>query len=131
MRKFSINNKVITQNTKPYIIAEACINHEGKIKLAKKMVDLASKAQASAIKFQMSSLLGNGRKAISWGSIIARSISAKVDFADPCSPETIMGGYGPCGRRACNNQPTSKTKSQSEATLTTERSFSIDPSFEG
>ena len=53
MRKFSINNKVITQNTKPYIIAEACINHEGKIKLAKKMVDLASNARASAIKFQM------------------------------------------------------------------------------
>ena len=53
MRKFSINNKVITQNTKPYIIAEACINHEGKIKLAKKMVDFASKAGASAIKFQM------------------------------------------------------------------------------
>ena len=53
MRKFSINNKVITQDTKPYIIAEACINHEGKIKLANKMVDLASKAGASAIKFQM------------------------------------------------------------------------------
>ena len=31
MRKFSINNKVITQDTKPYIIAEACINHEEKL----------------------------------------------------------------------------------------------------
>ena len=53
MKKFYIDNKVITQNSKPYIIAEACINHEGKIKLAKKMVDLAVQAKASAIKFQM------------------------------------------------------------------------------
>ncbi len=53
MKKFYIDNKVITQNSKPYIIAEACINHEGKIKLAKKMVDLAAQAKASAIKFQM------------------------------------------------------------------------------
>ena len=53
MKKFIIQKKIITQNTKPYIIAEACINHEGKIKLAKKMVDIAAKARASAIKFQM------------------------------------------------------------------------------
>ena len=52
MKKFSIHKKIITQNSKPYIIAEACINHEGNYKLAKKMVDLASKARASAIKFQ-------------------------------------------------------------------------------
>ena len=53
MKKFIIQKKIITQNTRPYIIAEACINHEGKIKLAKKMVDIAAKAKASAIKFQM------------------------------------------------------------------------------
>ena len=52
MKKFSIHKKIITQNSKPYIIAEACINHQGDYKLAKKMVDLASKARASAIKFQ-------------------------------------------------------------------------------
>ena len=53
MKKFFIQKKIITQNSKPYIIAEACINHEGNIKLAKRMVDLAAKAKASAIKFQM------------------------------------------------------------------------------
>ena len=51
--KVNINDKLFGENQPPFIIAEACINHEGKIKLAKKMVDLAAKAKASAIKFQM------------------------------------------------------------------------------
>jgi len=50
---FKINQKkFISLNTKPYIIAEACINHEGNIKIAKKMVDEAAKAKVSAVKFQ-------------------------------------------------------------------------------
>ena len=52
MPKFKIFKKIINQNTKPYIIAEACINHEGNINLAKKMIDEASKAGVSAVKFQ-------------------------------------------------------------------------------
>ena len=50
---FKIGNRIISSNHKPYIIAEACINHEGNMKLAEKMVTLAAKAGASAIKFQM------------------------------------------------------------------------------
>ena len=51
--KFIINNnKIINQNSRPYIIAEACINHEGNINIAKKMIDEASKAKVSAVKFQ-------------------------------------------------------------------------------
>ena len=35
--KFKISKKkIITQESEPYIIAEACINHEGNIKIAKK-----------------------------------------------------------------------------------------------
>ena len=49
---FTILGKVISRLTKPYIIAEACINHEGKIALAKKMIDEAVRAGVSAIKFQ-------------------------------------------------------------------------------
>jgi N,N'-diacetyllegionaminate synthase len=49
---FTILGKKISRYTKPYIIAEACINHEGKISLAKKMVDEAVRAGVSAIKFQ-------------------------------------------------------------------------------
>lgn len=50
--KFRILGKEISYLKKPYIIAEACINHEGKISLAKKMVDKAVEAGVSAIKFQ-------------------------------------------------------------------------------
>ena len=31
-----IGNRIIGKNKRPYIIAEACINHEGNIKIAKK-----------------------------------------------------------------------------------------------
>jgi sialic acid synthase SpsE len=50
--KFRIHKKIISEKNKPYIIAEACINHEGKLKIAKKMIDEASKAGVSAVKFQ-------------------------------------------------------------------------------
>ncbi len=50
---FKIGKNIINQANKPYIIAEACINHEGNLNIAKKMIKLAAKAGASAIKFQM------------------------------------------------------------------------------
>ena len=50
--KFRILNKIIHRFTKPYIIAEACINHEGNIGKAKKMIDKAAEAGVSAVKFQ-------------------------------------------------------------------------------
>ena len=51
--KFKISKKkIITQESEPYIIAEACINHEGNIKIAKKMIDEAYNAGVSAVKFQ-------------------------------------------------------------------------------
>ncbi len=40
------------KNNKTFIIAEAGINHNGKISLAKKLVDIAKKAGADAVKFQ-------------------------------------------------------------------------------
>ena len=50
---FKLNKKKsISFSSKPYIIAEACINHEGNIKIAKKMIDEAVKAGVSAVKFQ-------------------------------------------------------------------------------
>ncbi len=51
-KEFKISNKVIKESTKPYIIAEACINHEGNLNLAKKMIDKAVEAGVSAVKFQ-------------------------------------------------------------------------------
>ena len=37
----------------PYIIAEACVNHQGDMNIAKKMVHIAHEKGADAIKFQM------------------------------------------------------------------------------
>ena len=44
--------KDLKNRTKPYFIAEAGVNHEGSIIKAKKMIDVAKKAGADAIKFQ-------------------------------------------------------------------------------
>jgi sialic acid synthase SpsE len=47
------NYKLYNQEiTKPYIIAEAGVNHEGSIEIAKRLIDEAADAGANAIKFQ-------------------------------------------------------------------------------
>lgn len=46
------NNKVIASNGKCFIIAEAGVNHNGSLKIAKKLIDLAVTAGADAVKFQ-------------------------------------------------------------------------------
>lgn len=50
--KIKFKNKIIDENHPPFIIAEAGINHNGKLKIAKKMVIEAKNAGADAIKFQ-------------------------------------------------------------------------------
>lgn len=52
MKNFKISNFNIGNSKVPYIIAEAGVNHNGSVKIAKKMVDIAKKAGANAIKFQ-------------------------------------------------------------------------------
>jgi len=52
-RIFEINDKVIGHCHPAYIIAEAGINHNGDIKIAKQLVDIAKKAGCDAIKFQV------------------------------------------------------------------------------
>ena len=47
-----IKNKIIKNFSDPFIIAEAGVNHNGDMKIAKKLIDVASKAGADAIKFQ-------------------------------------------------------------------------------
>ena len=48
-----LNKKnVLTQNSKPYIIAEIGANHNGNIKLAKKLIDIAKSSGANCVKFQ-------------------------------------------------------------------------------
>ena len=48
-KNYKLHNQEIT---KPYIIAEAGVNHEGSIEIAKRLIDEAADAGANAIKFQ-------------------------------------------------------------------------------
>jgi N-acetylneuraminate synthase len=53
LRAIGVGEREVGENYPPYIIAEACINHEGKIALARQMVYVAHAMGADAIKFQM------------------------------------------------------------------------------
>ena len=53
---FKIKNHLIANNSNPYIIAEACINHEGDMEHAKKMILEAKNSGANCVKFQIHNL---------------------------------------------------------------------------
>jgi sialic acid synthase SpsE len=53
IKSVKIGNRLIGPGNPPFIIAEACINHEGDIKIAEKMVHAAKAAGADCIKFQI------------------------------------------------------------------------------
>ena len=52
MRTFEINGKKIGKDCEPFIIAEAGINHNGDLALAKEMVLAAKESNVDAVKFQ-------------------------------------------------------------------------------
>ena len=52
----AIGNKMVGINEPCYIIAEIGVNHNGKVQLAKKLIDVAVDAGADAVKFQKRSL---------------------------------------------------------------------------
>ncbi|MCZ7401012.1 MAG: N-acetylneuraminate synthase family protein, partial [Candidatus Methanoperedens sp.] len=52
MKKVKIGDRLIGEGEPTFIIAEAGVNHNGDIKLAKKLIDAASDAGADAVKFQ-------------------------------------------------------------------------------
>jgi hypothetical protein len=58
-------------------------------------------------------------------------MAAKVDFADPCSPDRAKTGYGPQSRRAASTQETASTKSLLRFTLRNDRSVSTEPPHAG
>lgn len=53
MRKIKISNKTISPRGPCFIVAEAGVNHDGEVRLAKKLIDVAKKAGADAVKFQV------------------------------------------------------------------------------
>jgi len=50
--KFRINGRSIGEGEPCFIIAEAGVNHNGKVEIAKEMIDIARRSGADAIKFQ-------------------------------------------------------------------------------
>lgn len=50
--EIEIGNRVISDNSATFIIAEAGVNHNGDMSLAKKMIDIAVEAGVDAVKFQ-------------------------------------------------------------------------------
>lgn len=52
-QNISINHKKISQEGPTFIIAEAGVNHNGDLTLAKKLVDMGQKAGVDAVKFQL------------------------------------------------------------------------------
>ena len=52
MNQIKVKNRIISSNHYPFVIAEAGINHNGSLKVAKKMVDMAKKAGADCFKIQ-------------------------------------------------------------------------------
>ncbi len=52
MREIKIGDKMVGEGKPCFIIAEAGVNHNGDIKLARKLIDVAKEAGADAVKFQ-------------------------------------------------------------------------------
>ena len=58
-KTFTLGKTIIGDGKKSFIVAEAGLNHNGSLKIAKKLIDNAKKAKCDAIKFQ--SFLPNSR----------------------------------------------------------------------
>ena len=52
MKKIKIGRQIISFQHKPYVIVEACVNHQGNFRIAKKMIIASKKTGAQCIKFQ-------------------------------------------------------------------------------
>jgi len=68
-----INKRKIGKNENAYIIAEAGLNHNGSLKLAKELVDAAKKTNCDAVKFQTfkpSSRISSKMKAVKYAETV-------------------------------------------------------------
>ena len=75
---------------KPFLIAEIGINHNGSLKLAKKLIDVAAKCKYDAVKFQKRDLdvcIPENQKSIMretpWGIMTYLEYKKKIEFSIP------------------------------------------------
>jgi len=52
MNTLQLGNRKVGYNEPAFIIAEIGINHQGKIEIAKKLIEKAKECKADAVKFQ-------------------------------------------------------------------------------
>ena len=52
MEKIRIGNRIVGEEEPCFIIAEAGVNHNGSVEMAKKLIDTAKEAEVDAVKFQ-------------------------------------------------------------------------------
>ena len=74
---------------KPFLIAEIGINHNGSIKIAKKIIDLAKKYNFDAVKFQkrnpnisVPAKLKDTMRSSPWGYISYLEYKKKIEFGE-------------------------------------------------
>jgi len=76
--KMKIGNKKIGDNSPCFIIAEAGVNHNGKLENAKKLVDIAKRAGADAVKFQTYKSEGVATKKADTADYAKRNIGKNI-----------------------------------------------------
>lgn len=78
MKKIKIKNRLIGEGQPTFIIAEAGVNHNGKVALAKKLVDAAKDARADAVKFQTFKAEGVVTDGVEIADYARRNIGKKI-----------------------------------------------------
>ena len=87
MKKIKIKNYEIGKNFPPFVIAEAGINHNGDLKKALKMIDIAKNAGVHAIKFQTydaTQMIVNKKLKYSYKSQGKKITESMIDMFERC-----------------------------------------------
>ncbi|MCR4691273.1 MAG: N-acetylneuraminate synthase family protein [Lachnospiraceae bacterium] len=89
-KKINIGGYEITENSRPYMIAEIGINHNGDINIAKKLMDAANATGWHSVKFQkrtpelaVPEAQKNQPKSTPWGDMTYLEYKYKVEFEKP------------------------------------------------
>ncbi|MEK6900683.1 MAG: HAD-IIIA family hydrolase, partial [Nanoarchaeota archaeon] len=89
MKTLNINGKEISDESKPFFIAEIGINHNGSMDLTKKMIDLAVITGVNAVKFQKRTVelcvpdsVKNSIRETPWGKMTYFDYKKKIEFGE-------------------------------------------------